>query len=196
MVTFVDDQSEEVSLARWLVAGVVAMPLSIFLHEMAHFIAAHLVGATEVEFNWVAIEAETGSIGPTARGFIGLAGPALTLGLIVGAWAHSRKHFNAVVWALGLVAGLRSLVSLAYVIRTILGKADGGTFAFDEYEAATDFGISPMLFSVPSLAAFAFGAAWFGRLLWQRHRRLSVLVVVVGAVVGITVYAVVGPLIV
>lgn len=185
--------TDVVPRSTWFLVGALALPLSLFLHEMAHFAVANLVRAEDITFEWTAVEAERGSVGSTGWGSIAIAGPVLTLALIVAAVVLSRRRFHPVVIAIGLVAGFRSLVSLGYIIRSILGSADSGNFAFDEYDAATEFGISPLLFSVPSLAAFVFGAVWFGRRLWRDHGPLSLLVVIVGSIVGLVVYATVGP---
>lgn len=187
---------QEVPRWSWLLAGAIGGPLSIFLHEMAHFAAAHFAGAPNIRFEWTAVEADFDGIDATARGFIALAGPVLTVGLLVAAWLYSRRRFNPVVHAIGLVAGVRSLVSLGYIIRSIIGSADSGNFAFDEYDAAIDLGISPLWFSVPSLVAFLAAAGWFGRLLRRRHGRVPVLLVLVGSAVGLLVYATVGPAVV
>ena len=179
------------SWLRWVLAAAVVLPLTVLLHELAHFGVAHAFGFPDVLLypTYVRDGAEAAGYPAWQRGVRAAAGPALTWVMIIAGAVAAHRHPRS-VWAvtLGLIAPVRSaLVAAGLLVAAALGRTLAAA-NLDEVDAATLLGFP----AGPLLAASGAGAAaaWWVviRSLPQGRRRAIIGAVAVGGAAGLGLY--------
>jgi hypothetical protein len=162
-----------------LVFAALFVPITILLHELGHLVAARALGFDRAKLHFSAVDP-----GPLhgqaawAPGVVGLAGPAVTLILIIAAIAmHNRNRTAAWPLALAIAAASRFAVGLPYTLASLVVRAQGRHLAapvFDEHKAATVLGwLGDLLLGLTSALALAV-LVWVVLKL-PRGRRLPIL---------------------
>ena len=148
-------------LLRWCGWPLLLAPLTIFLHELGHFLAAVALGFPDPQIHFSAISHGDVSGRPAWQsGVVGLAGPAVTAAFVFGGLALTfrapRLRFG---WALAFAAASRFFVGVPYTIANLIALASGRRLdppAFDEYKAGEALGWSgDATLAVSSLLFFA-----------------------------------------
>ena len=168
---------------RWRTAGAYALlcallaPLTIVLHEVAHYVTALALGFPDVEFHFSAIaHGDIGGRPGWQSGLVGLAGPAATIAFILAAIALGRRR-PGTAWphALAFAAASRLLVGVPYTLANSITRLSGGRLdppAFDEYKAGVALGVSGDAMLGASVAFFFVAIVWLARAL-PKGRRLA-----------------------
>lgn len=184
-------------LAGW---AVLMAPLGLFLHELGHFLAGRLLGFDDVRVGVAGVSGGA-RLGETADRMVAIqagAGPAVTLLLLILAWAfvaRSPRHLWAV--ALAATAPLRFLVGAVFIGARLLTWLQGGVPGvpnFDEYNLAKALGISPLPLAAVG-AILLFGSwAWLWRRLPRGRRALTAAALAAGTAGGLFLWmGLVGP---
>lgn len=197
----------------WLVAAGLSGPVGILLHELGHFAVAAVSGFPEVKLSFASVSYQNSerfwqllasgdrmaadAIYPLQRaGLMAAAGPAVTALLIVSSVLilSTRKPSNPVaafLAGLALMAGVRSFTGVYYVLFVRPKYPDARPF-FDEINIARAFDIPVdwIAWSSSGLVVFA----WImvvPKLAPDRWLKLPA--VVIGPVLGILLWAQIGP---
>ncbi len=176
---------------RWFFMAIIAGALHIFLHEVAHYSAALVAGAENISFHWAYVDHDPASVSAGANAAIALIGPLFTDLTMLLAWGFSQRSTSAFLHAWGFTAAFRNLAVLPFTIKILIG-ADTSTFFFDEVRGASALGISPLYFTVISLALFFFGIHFFSRNAKLKEGRTAQVLMIVGTFVGIYLWSVFG----
>lgn len=201
--------------AVWGIAGTVAGPAGVLLHELGHYATAVALGFPEAALQFASISYANSeafwqalargerdaaaAIYPLANaGAVSIAGPAVTIALsllcalILLMRERADDAIAAFAAATALTAGVRGLTSFYYMFWVKQTYPNARPF-FDEINAARAFDIQIDWFAWPSAACFLVcWAAVLPRLtpgLW-----VKLPVAVVAPIVGILVWSQVGPL--
>ncbi len=180
-------------ITYWTIAAIVAAIATIFLHEVAHFTAATLAGASDISFHWADVLHDTGSVSNWGNAFIAIAGPISTYTMLATGWWYSRNRTTPWALSLGFAAATRSLTLVPFTLRTLLGR-DTSTFYFDEVQAATELGFSPLFLTIPGIMIGVFGMIYFPRQAKREGGWPMMLALIAVAIAGIALWGVVGPL--
>ena len=154
------DRPNLLALLLWPIALV---GLTILLHETGHLLAAKYFGLPDTALHFDRVDYdERVAVDAWKLGVIGLAGPAVTIILIIIglAWAGKTRHPAA--YALAAAAASRLIVGVPYTVVALALFLSGRHLAapsFDEARAALAFGLPPEALMAVSTAAFfiAFG---------------------------------------
>ncbi len=201
--------------AVWLVAAAISGPAGILLHELGHFVVAAASGFPDAKLSFASVSYHDSerfwqtlaggerlaaeAIYPLQRaGLLAAAGPAVTALLIVSSVLilSTRKTTDAVaafLAGLALMAGVRSFTGVYYVLFVRPKYPDAQPF-FDEINIARAFDISVDWIAWSSCALVVF--AWIvvvPRL--TPDRWLKIPATVLGPIVGILLWAQIGPFI-
>jgi hypothetical protein len=201
--------------AVWLVAAGISGPVGILLHELGHFAVAAVSGFPDAKLSFASVSYHDSerfwqtlaggerlaaeAIYPLQRaGLLAAAGPAVTALLIVSSVLilSTRKATDAVaafLAGLALMAGVRSFTGVYYVLLVRPKYPDARPF-FDEINIARAFDI-PVDWIAWSSSALVV-VAWIvvvPRL--TPDRWLKIPAVVVGPILGIILWAQIGPFI-
>lgn len=199
--------------AVWLVAAGISGPVGILLHELGHFAVAVVSGFSDVKLSFASVSYHDSerfwrilaggerlaadAIFPLERaGLLAAAGPAVTTLLIVfSVLILSRRTPSDAVAAflagLAIMAGVRSFTGLYYIF-FVRSKYPDARPNFDEINIARAFDIPVDWIVWPSAALVVF--AWIvvvPRLTPDRWVKFPA--VVLGPVLGIMLWAQIGP---
>jgi hypothetical protein len=178
----------------------VLAPLTIFVHELGHYLAALSLGFDDPRLHFSHVD--TGDAGGRPRwqvGLVGLAGPAVTAALIPLAILCGRSRPKA-RWpfALAAAAASRFLVGVPYTLVSLVVRARGAQLdppAFDEFRAAEALGWSgDMLLGLSSLLFFA-ALFWLARGLPRGERSAAWVGLSLGTIAGWVLWFGIGPMI-
>ncbi|MEM8618050.1 MAG: hypothetical protein AAGF20_14095 [Pseudomonadota bacterium] len=181
-----------VQIPRWLAVSAVATIGTIFGHEVAHYLGALAVGASDLRLHWADISFDETSVDDIGTAIIWLAGPLFTHSLIL--WVLLSRTSSILHLAIGLGAASRNLVLIPFTAKYLLGR-DVSTFSNDEVTAAQALKTSPALFAVIAVLLGLAGTFVFLR---RAHRLVPYtlpLSLLIGTVLGIVIWAFVGPVI-
>ena len=188
---------------RWLVwAGVAALaaPLAIVLHELGHFVFAKGFGFPDVSFHFSSVNdgAEDAGYPLWQQGIKGLAGPAVTIALVVGFTVAARRYGpGPLTVAPAFAAGVRAVIlGGAYLLVRVLHPERVSQGNFDELNAARRLGLPTDL--VMAVSVLAVVAAWIYlvRLLPKTIRWKALGATAAGTIVGVVLWvSIIGPVV-
>jgi hypothetical protein len=199
----------------WLVAAGLSGPVGIVLHELGHYLAALALGFQDLKLSFASISyrdaerfwqllaggdrAAAAAIYPLASaGIVAVAGPAITLALILmSAWilavGRPSNWFAAFCAGMALMAGVRALTGVYYIVQ-VRPNFPGARPFFDEMNVARAFDIPVDWIVWPSLAVVVL--AWLLVIPnLAPHRWTKLALAIVAPVLGILIWAQIGPFI-
>lgn len=183
-------------LLAWAGAAAVAVPVGIVLHELGHYLVAAALGAPDLHLHYDHISANEAVIPAGERGAIALAGPIVTLLIVVGFSAAAlRSGPRALLIAPVFAAGWRTAgLTLGYWITRVAEPAALAGRDVDELIAARSLGVpAEVLYAVNALVLYGAWVLLVRRV--PRGRRLPALTgILLGTAVGIIAWLrVLGP---
>ena len=109
-------------------SAAVAVPLTVLLHELGHFIVARSLGFRDVRLHAFATEYTAGNYPETHRFYVAVAGLAVTVILTVLAGTLALRSPRPFSLAICLAAPVRGLVWLPILLLVATGRAtvEGG----------------------------------------------------------------------
>ena len=199
----------------WLLAAGLSGPVGIVLHELGHFAAAMTFGFPETKLSYASVSYRDAEVfwqtlagGDRAAaaaiytlrdaGIVAAAGPAVTAFLIVlSIWVlASGRPGNLIApffAGLALMAGVRSLTGIYYILQVRPNYPDARPF-FDEMNVARAFDIPVDWIVWPSAGLVLI--AWIVVVpKLTPNRGLKLAAAVIGPILGILIYAQIGPFI-
>lgn len=185
----------------WSAWTLLLTPATILLHEFGHLLAALFLGVPQPELHFSHISHGDLAATPSwVLGVVAFTGPLITVGLIlVGMmWVHQRRP---TVWAFALVfaAASRLFVAVPHTMITSVRWLRGEPLSeagFDEYKGAVALGWPGDLPLVFTSLFFIASMVWLGRLLPRGRRSTAWSGLVLGTVLGWSLWMiVVGPVV-
>lgn len=183
-------------------AGLAAIlaPAGIILHEFGHYIVGLSLGYP-VHFGVASVSGgpQLGTASDLPVVIQAMAGPIVTVVLIiVAAIALSRDRGSLWALALAITAPLRFLVGASFLFFVGRGWLQGRPFAgspnFDEYNAASALGWSPVWLISAQMAALICFWAWSLTRPKRGRRLLSLGSALIGAAIGVSAWmTIIGP---
>lgn len=109
-------------------SAAIAVPVTVLLHELGHFLAARWLGFREVRLGAFATEYTAGDYPEMHRFYVAIAGLAVTVLLAVAAGTVALKRPRTFFLAVCLAAPARALVWIPILVLVAMGRAtvDGG----------------------------------------------------------------------
>jgi len=95
-------------IPKWLIVAAVLTALTIFIHEIAHYVTALAFGAENVKLHWLDVSYDPASLSRMAAAMTALAGPFSTYLIIIVVWLSGISGLAPL--ALGIGAASRNLV--------------------------------------------------------------------------------------
>jgi hypothetical protein len=181
---------------------IVAMPVTILLHEMGHYISGLIFGFPNLVLHY-------GSVTDTAKeqhfplwqiGVTAAAGPFITLLFTICCCIYIRRRKpDIAVIILGITAPVRWLIiGFFYYISILRVWIRGSKFAetpnFDEYNIAHSLGISLPLLVTIEIIFLLFTWLFLARKIPANSRRRDLLFILFGIILGIALWSFIGPL--
>lgn len=183
----------------WSGVAVLAAPVAIVLHEIGHFVVAEAFGFPDVvlHYTFVSDGAEEAGFPAWQRGVKAIAGPVVTLVLVLGSVAVMRKigpHPLAVAPA--FAAGVRAVIlGGAYLLVRILHPERAYDGNFDELNAARHLDLSPDFVMGVSVIAILGTWIYVARHIPAPIRWKALAAITLGTIVGIATWvSFVGPM--
>jgi hypothetical protein len=181
-----------ISLLRYLGLGIVAVPLSIVVHELGHFAGYLLLGASNVQLHTASVSADKEMLSGPEQAAVNIIGPLITYAVVGAAYFITKRKYNAFLVILALAAPVGRAVNGVYLYFRMLGYQPKPNF--DEFNFADNLGISPLLITTPTTLIVVLSLGYFLRKVWK-HGGLSETVMALAAVAaGIAVWFTAGPM--
>jgi len=177
-------------LLKYAGIGIVAVPLSILVHELGHFAAYHLLGATNVQLHSASVSADKEMLSAGQIALANILGPLITLLTIVLTFVLTKRKYLPFWIILALAAPIGRSVNLFYVFIFAIGYRPKPNF--DEFNFATNLGFDPLLIAVPTAIFVLATFVYFGRKGWIQGGVREVAALVVSLASGIAVWFTVG----
>ena len=174
----------------WLVIAALLTALTIIGHEIAHYLGALAMGASDVALHWADVTFDAATLSGWGLAFTWFAGPLFTHAIILVVLLSRASGIVAL--ALGLGACSRDLVVLPFTIKLLLGR-DVSTFTNDEVTAAAALGIAPHAFAVFAAGLGLVGLAVFLNRAYRSKGALFAVTLILGTLAGIALWSVIGP---
>lgn len=201
--------------AVWLLAAGLSGPLGIVLHELGHFAVAVASGFPETRMSFASAsyqnsqqfwqtlasgDRESASVIYPLHlaGYVAVAGPAVTAILILASigillFAKPNNFIAGFLAGLALMAGVRSLTGIYYILVVRPAYPNARPF-FDEINIARAFDIPVDWIVWPSVLLVLI--AWIAVIpKLTPHRWLKLLAAILGPIIGILIWAQIGPFI-
>ncbi len=177
-----------------------AAPLAIVLHELGHFVFAKGFGFPDVSLHFSSVNdgADDAGYPLWQQGIKGLAGPAVTIMLVLGFTVAARRHgLGPFTVAPAFAAGVRAVIlGGGYLLVRILhpGRVSQGNF--DELNAARRLGLPTDLVMAVSVLTVVAAWVYLVRLLPKPIRWKALGATAAGTTIGVVVWVgIIGPIV-
>jgi hypothetical protein len=182
----------------WVGVAALAAPVGIVLHELGHFGAAEAFGFPEVTLHFASVSDQADGAGFPAwqYGVKALAGPAVTLFLVLGFTIAARRFGPGPFTAAPVfAAGVRTVIlGAAYFFVRITNPEGAATSNIDEVNAVRHLGLSIDLFMGFSMFLILGTWIYLAWLIPKPVRWKAVVATILGMIVGIGAWiSVIGP---
>lgn len=180
-------------LLKYAALGIIAVPLSIVTHELGHFFAYHLFGASNIQLHSASVSADKEVLTSFQVATANLVGPLisyLTIGLSL---VFTRKKYVPFWVILALAAPLGRIVNFVYVYFRALGYTPNPNF--DEFNFSRTLNIEPLWLAVLTMMAVVATMFFFLRKAWRAGGFGELALVIISIVAGLAVWMLLGGLI-
>ena len=177
-------------IPKWLIVAAALTALTIFIHEIAHYVTALAFGAENVKLHWLDVSYDPASLSRMAAAMTALAGPFSTYLIIIVVWLSGISGLAPL--ALGIGAASRNLVLLPFALKMVLGH-DISSFSNDEVRTAIILNISPLPFGLIAVLLGVGGMVVFLRRAYRTNGVVFPIALIVGTALGIILWSAVGP---
>ena len=183
---------------KWVVAGVISVPVTIVFHELAHALMGVLLGHPNVQLHFASVSSDAKLVGAPLwqQGLVAGAGPFASALIVLVCWLRARqKEVGPTVTAVALFAPFKYLIGIAFLFSILRGQDVSGA-NFDEHTFATILGIPTVLVVLIGLSVFASTWYWFLKQIPPNFKLKVFLGLLIGFAVGLGLYmGIVGPMI-
>jgi hypothetical protein len=178
---------------KYAALGIIAVPLSILTHELGHFFAYQLFGASNVQLHSVSVSADKEILTSFQLATANLVGPIISYLTIGLAFILTRKKYIPFWVILAIAAPIGRIVNFVYVYFRALGYTPNPNF--DEFNFSRTLNIEPLWLSALTILAVLATMFFFLRKAWRAGRFGELASVVISIVAGLAVWMLVGGLI-
>lgn len=177
-------------ILKYLLLGILLVPLTIVTHELGHFFAYHFFGAGNVQLHSVSVSADKEALSNFQLAIVNILGPIITYATIALAFFLTRKDYNPIWIIAALAAPIGRIVNFIYIYFRLAGYQPNPNF--DEYNFSRNLGIDPLFLAV--LTAILVVAAFiiFIKKAWNEDKFREVGLIAASLIVGLVVWALVG----
>lgn len=175
---------------RWMVAAMVAVPLTILLHELAHALTGLALGHPDVVLHFASVSSGAEKAGAPLweLGLVAGAGPLVSAGMVFVCWRMVLNGSPEPFWvSVALFAPVKFLIGVAYIVALFTDRDVSGA-TFDEHTFATAFGLSPLMFVAAGLLVLGSSWYWFIARIPSASRWWSFASMLLGFVLGAGLY--------
>jgi len=180
-------------ILKYMAIGIVAVPLSILTHELGHFFAYHLFGATNIQLHSVSVSADKDTLSNFQSATVSLVGPVISYLTIALALIFTRKRYIPFWIILGFAAPIGRIVNFVYVYFRALGYTPNPNF--DEFTSSRNLNVEPLWLSIATIMIVLATFALFLRKAWNEGRVFEIMIVVLSLVIGLAAWMFLGGLI-
>lgn len=180
-------------LIKYLSLGIVTIPLTIVSHELGHFFAYKLFGATNVVLHSVSVSADKDALSSWQIAFASIIGPVISYLTILAAIFFTRKNYVPIWIFVGLTPPIGRIVNAVYIYFRALGYTPNPNF--DEFNFSRTLNIEPLWLAVLTMMAVVATMFFFLRKAWRAGGFGELALVIISIVAGLAVWMLVGGLI-
>jgi hypothetical protein len=175
-----------VKALKYLGIGILAVPLSIVIHEIGHYFAYQLFGAGNVQLHAFSVSADKETLSNVQNAIAAITGPIITYAIIVSAYIFTRKHYTA-FWIISALGGLIGrLVNFIYIYFRLAGYNPNPNF--DEFNFSKNLGIEPLFLSIITAILFLIIYAVFLKKAWKENGFKEIGLIVISLICGVAVW--------
>lgn len=178
---------------KYAVMGIIAVPLSIVTHELGHFLAYHLFGASNVQLHSVSVSADKEMLSSSQIAITSIVGPLISYLTIGLAFVLTRKKYIPFWITLALAAPIGRLVNGVYIYFRTLGYSPNPNF--DEFNFSRSVNVDPLWLSIATMIIVLATFFVFFRKAWRNGRFAEISTIVVSLIAGLFVWNFVGGII-
>lgn len=182
--------SHVLKILKYSAIGIIAVPLSIVTHEMGHFLAYQLFGASNIRLHSVSVSADKEMLGSSQIAIASIVGPLISYLTIGLAFVLTRKRYIPFWIILALAAPIGRVVNGVYIYFRALGFSPNPNF--DEFNFSRSVNIDPIWLSIATAAIVLATFFVFFRKAWQYGRFAEVSIIVASLIAGLLVWALLG----
>ena len=177
-------------LIKYLSLGIVMIPLTIVSHELGHFLAYKLFGATNVVLHSVSVSADKDTLSSGQIAFASIIGPLISYLTILAAIFFTRKSYVPLWIFVGLTPPIGRTVNFIYVYFRSLGYQPNPNF--DEFNFARSLGVDPLPLAVITCLIVIATFGFFLRKSWVEGRFREIAFLLFSIAIGLGVWSLVG----
>ncbi len=182
-----------VKVWKYIGFGILAIPLSIVTHELGHYFAYLLFGASNVQLHAFSVSADKENIGNVQNAIAAITGPIITYATIILAYIFTRKNYSAFLTILALGGLIGRLVNFIYIYFRLAGYNPNPNF--DEFNFSKNLGIEPLFVSIFTALLFLAIYTIFLKKAWKENGFQEVNLIILSLISGVIIWNFVGGLI-
>ncbi len=182
-----------VKVLKYILIGILAVPISIVTHEIGHFIVYQFFGASNVQLHAFSVSADKESVGNLQNAIAAITGPIITYLTVVSAYFLTQKSYQPfwIILALGGLIG--RIVNFIYIYFRTAGYNPNPNF--DEFNFSKFTGIEPLFLSIITAILFLIIYAVFLKKAWKENGLKEIGLIALSLICGVAVWNFVGGLI-
>ncbi len=175
---------------KYIGIGVIAVPISIVTHELGHFVAYQIFGASNVQLHAFSVSADKESVGNFENALAAITGPIITYLTVILAYILTQKNYQPfwIIMALGGLIG--RLVNFIYIYFRAAGYNPNPNF--DEFNFSKFTGIEPLFASIITAILFLIIYAVFLKKAWQEDGFKEIGLITLSLICGVAFWNFVG----
>lgn len=179
-----------VKILKYILLGILLVPLTIVTHELGHFFAYHFFGASNIQLHSVSVSADKDALSSVQLAIANILGPIITYLTIAAAYFLTRKNYNPIWIIAALAAPIGRIVNFVYIYFRLAGYQPNPNF--DEYNFSRNLGIEPLILAVITAILVITTFIIFGKKAWNEDKFREIGRIAASLIVGVAVWSVVG----
>ncbi|MCD9188430.1 MAG: hypothetical protein LUM44_18580 [Pyrinomonadaceae bacterium] len=177
-------------ILKYLLLGILLVPLTIVTHELGHFFAYHLFGAGNVQLHSVSVSANKETLSNFQLAIVNILGPLITYATIALAFFLTRKNYHPLWTIAALAAPIGRIVNFIYIYFRLAGYQPNPNF--DEFNFSRNLGIEPLFLAVPTAILVIATFIVFIKKAWNEDKLREVGLIAVSLIAGLVVWSLIG----
>ncbi len=175
---------------KYIGFGILIVPFSIITHELGHFLAYHLFGASNIQLHSLSVSADKDALSNSQIAVANIVGPLITYLTIGLAYFAARKNYHFIWIILALAAPLGRVVNFVYIYFRLAGYDPNPNF--DEFNFSKNLDIEPLFPSIfTALLVLAVFVIFFTKA-WKENGFSEISRIILSIIVGVSVWSLIG----
>jgi hypothetical protein len=182
-----------IKVLKYILIGILAVPIPIVAHEFGHFVVYQLFGASNVQLHAFSVSADKESVSNLQNALAAITGPIISYTIVILAYILTKKNYQP-WWIILAIGGLIGrLVNFIYIyFRTADYNPNPN---FDEFNFSKFTGIEPLFLSIITAILFLIIYVGFLKKAWKENGLKEIGLIALSLISGVTVWNFVGGLI-